>query len=219
MVWSFKDICLIISEHYTNMVLNWTQRTKWVLCVNTIVPVMVVWWYPWLFVATNSFNDVHHIISERYTNMALNWTKTTKWVLCVNITVPVMVVWSFKDVHHITLKLDNNIKVTGYSYAPAHMNNFIISMRQCKMAVIDELLFWRQNLRRAFTCWPYTRTIPFVKIVGQGLRVRTSSRYWKFVSYGSGCCWTNGTVETHWRCNLNSLTGIPSKHTQALNWI
>ena len=39
----------------------------------------------------------------------------------------------------------NIIKVTGYSYAPA-------LMRQCKMAVIDELLFWRQILRRAFIC-------------------------------------------------------------------
>ena len=116
---SFNNVCHIMSKHYTNMVLNWTQRTKWVLCVNTTVPVMVMWWYTWLFVATSSFNDVQHIISEHYTNMVLNWTQRTKWVLCVNITVPVMVMWwypwlfvatsSFNDVHHIMSKHYTNM--------------------------------------------------------------------------------------------------------------
>ena len=33
------------SDCYTNIMQNWTQRTKWVLCVNIIVPVMVWQWY------------------------------------------------------------------------------------------------------------------------------------------------------------------------------
>ena len=60
------------------------------------------------------------------------------------------------------------------------------------MAAIDELLFRRQNLRRALACWRYISTVLFVKTIGQGLNVKSSSGYRRSVSYGASCCQTNG---------------------------
>ena len=68
------------------------------------------------------------------------------------------------------------------------------------MAAIDELHFWRQNLRREITCRPYTSAVPFMQTFGQGLRVETSPGRQKCVtgvtmSFGASFCQTYGACQ------------------------